>query len=100
MQAAIRSELGDHCFHTLCDRVIAHLESFRRNVDANIAYVAVSRARKHAAIYTDNATASLATSRAATAPKVGAIDEMLTRKRAAITIPMPVRAIGMATGSG
>ena len=38
-----------------CDHVIAHLESFRANtVDAASAYVAISRARKGAAIYTDN----------------------------------------------
>lgn len=43
-----------------CDRVMAHLESFRANtVDAASAYVAISRARKGAAIYTDS-RASLA----------------------------------------
>ena len=37
------------------DRVMAHLESFRANtVDAASAYVAISRARKGAAIYTDS----------------------------------------------
>lgn len=36
-----------------CDRVLAHLESFRANtVDASSFYVAISRARKDAAIYT------------------------------------------------
>ena len=39
-------------------RVIAHLESFRANtVDARAAYVAISRARDTAAIYTDNRAA-------------------------------------------
>ena len=37
-----------------CERVMAHLESFRSNVDANIAYVAVSRAKASAIIYTDD----------------------------------------------
>jgi hypothetical protein len=38
-----------------CDHVIAHLESFRANtVDAASAYVAISRARKGPAIYTDS----------------------------------------------
>ena len=38
-----------------CDRVMAHLESFRANtVDTASAYVAISRARKGAAIYTDS----------------------------------------------
>ncbi len=38
-----------------CDRVMAHLESFRANtVDAASAYVAISRARTTAAVYTDS----------------------------------------------
>lgn len=37
------------------DRSMTHLESFRANtVDAKSAYVAISRARKEAAIYTDS----------------------------------------------
>lgn len=37
------------------DRSMTHLESFRANtVDARSAYVAISRARQHAAIYTDS----------------------------------------------
>ena len=37
------------------DRSMTHLESFRANtVDAKSAYVAISRARQHAAIYTDS----------------------------------------------
>jgi ATP-dependent exoDNAse (exonuclease V) alpha subunit len=37
------------------ERMIAHLEAFRANiVDAGAAYVAISRARSHAAIYTDS----------------------------------------------
>lgn len=38
-----------------CDRVMAHLESFRANtVNAASVYVAISRARKDAAVYTDS----------------------------------------------
>ncbi|WP_029622857.1 hypothetical protein [Sphingomonas elodea] len=37
------------------ERVMAHLESFRTNtVDTRAAYVAISRARSHAALYTDS----------------------------------------------
>jgi ATP-dependent exoDNAse (exonuclease V) alpha subunit len=40
---------------TTCDRVLAHLESFRANsVDAASVYVAISRARSSAAVYTDS----------------------------------------------
>ncbi len=81
-----------------CDRVMAHLESFRRNVDANLAYVAVSRAKKHAAIYTDDRERLASAIEGRDGAKVGAIDETLTRKGAAIAIPMPVRAMGMAIG--
>ena len=77
---------------------IAHLESFRRNVDANLAYVAVSRAKKHAAIYTDDRERLTAAIEGRDGAKIGAIDETLTRKGAAITIPVPVRAAGMAIG--
>ncbi len=38
-----------------CDRVLAHLESFRANtVDAASVYVAISRAKTSAAVYTDS----------------------------------------------
>ncbi|WP_230781772.1 hypothetical protein [Sphingomonas sp. Leaf37] len=38
-----------------CDRVLVHLESFRANtVDAASVYVAISRARTSAAVYTDS----------------------------------------------
>lgn len=40
------------------DRVMAHLASFRANtVDAASAYIAVSRAKHHAAVYTDSRAA-------------------------------------------
>ena len=75
---------------------MAHLESFRRNVDANLAYVAVSRAKKHAAIYTDDRQRLARNIEGRDGAKVGAIDETLTRKGAAITIPRPVRTMGVA----
>lgn len=60
-----------------CDHVIAQLESFRANtVDAASAYVAISRARKGAAIYTDsraNLTEALGLRDGA---QVGAIDRV------------------------
>lgn len=38
-----------------CDHVIVHFKLFRANtVNAASVYVAISRARKHAAIYTDS----------------------------------------------
>lgn len=37
------------------ERVMAHIESFRINtVDTRAAYVTISRARSHAALYTDS----------------------------------------------
>lgn len=77
---------------------MAHLESFRRNVDANLAYVAVSRARKHAAIYADDRERLARNIEGRDGAKVGAIDETLAREWAAITIPAPVRAAGIAIG--
>jgi len=81
------------------DRVMAHLESFRSNVDARVAYVAVSRAKTFAAIYTDDRLALVDAIEGRDGAKVGAIDETLARgKVAAIAIPAPVRAVGMTIG--
>lgn len=55
----------------------------------------MSRAKKHAAIYTDDRDRLASAIEGRDGAKVGAIDEALTRKRAAITIPVPVRAAGM-----
>lgn len=63
-----------------CDHVIAHLESFRANtVDAASAYVAISRARKGAAIYTDSRAKLTEALGLRDGAQVGAIDETLTR---------------------
>ena len=80
--------------------VIAHLESFRANtVDARAAYVAISRARDGAAIYTDSRAKLTEALGLRDGAQVGAIDETLLRgKAAAIAIPAPVRAVGIAIG--
>ncbi len=80
--------------------VIAHLESFRVNtVDTRAAYVAISRAREGATIYTDsraNLTEALGIRGGS---QVGAIDETLARgKVATIATPAPVRTMGVAIG--
>ncbi|MFA6125653.1 MAG: exonuclease V subunit alpha, partial [Sphingomonas sp.] len=80
------------------DRVMVHLESFRSNVDARIAYVAVSRAKTHATIYTDDRVALVDAIEGRDGGQVGAIDETLLRGKAAIASPVPVSAAGMAIG--
>ncbi|MEG3088525.1 helicase C-terminal domain-containing protein [Sphingomonas sp. PB4P5] len=81
------------------DRVMVHLESLRSNVDARIAYVAISRAKTHATIYTDDRLAFLDAIEGRDGAKVGAIDETLLRgKVATIATPAPVRAVGIAIG--
>ncbi|MEH3101099.1 hypothetical protein [Sphingomonas adhaesiva] len=63
-----------------CDRVLAHLEAFRANtVNARSVYVAISRARMGATIYTDsraNLTNALGIRDGA---QIGAIDEIMNR---------------------
>ena len=61
-----------------CDRVMAHLESFRANtVDTRAAYVAISRARKGAAIYTDSRAKLTEELGLRDGAQVGAIDETM-----------------------
>jgi ATP-dependent exoDNAse (exonuclease V) alpha subunit len=58
-----------------CDRVTAHLESFRANtVDTRAAYVAISRARTGAAIYTDSRAKLTEALGSRDGAQVGAID--------------------------
>lgn len=60
------------------DRVIAHLESFRANtVDTRAAYVAISRARSGASIYTDSRARLLDMLGLRDGAQVGAIDETI-----------------------
>ena len=80
--------------------VIAHLESFRANtVDTRAAYVAISRARTSAVLYTDNRASLTDALGFRDGSQVGAIDETMTRQKGtAITMPAHVRAAGMAMG--
>lgn len=62
------------------ERVVAHLESFRTNtVDTRAAYVAISRARSSAALYTDSRADLLTALGRWDGTQVGALDEALTR---------------------
>ena len=81
-----------------CDRVMAHLEAFRANtVDARSVYVAISRARIGAAVYTDNRASLTEALGLRDGAQVGAVDEtMKVPDVAAITTPAPAKALGMA----
>ena len=72
-----------------CDRVMAHLESFRANtVDTRAAYVAISRSREGAAIYTDSRAKLTEALGLRDGAQVGAIDEIMGRqKQASIRLP-------------
>ena len=62
--------------------VIAHLESFRANtVDAASAYVAISRARDHVALYTDSREKLTEALGLRDGAQVSAIDEVGVRSR-------------------
>lgn len=59
-----------------CDRVFAHLEAFRANtVDTRSVYVAISRARSGAALYTDSRNRLTDALGLRDGAQVGAIDE-------------------------
>lgn len=65
-----------------CDRVMAHMESFRANtVDAASAYVAISRARKGASIYTDSRAGLTEALGLRDGAQVGAIDKTLAETK-------------------
>jgi len=60
------------------ERVIAHLESFRANtVDTRAAYVAISRARSHATLYTDSRASLTEALGIRDGAQIGALDEVL-----------------------
>jgi hypothetical protein len=62
-----------------CDRVMAHLEPFRANtVDAASFYVAISRLRKDAAVYTDSRASLTEALGLRDGAQVGAMDDLLT----------------------
>ena len=83
-----------------CDRVLAHLEASRANtVDARSVYVAISRARMGAAVYTDNRARLNEALGIRDGAQVSAIDEAVkVPDVAAIATPATVRAVGMAIG--
>jgi hypothetical protein len=67
-----------------CDRVMAHLESFRANtVDAASVYVAISRARKDAAVYTDSRASLTEALGLRDGAQVGALDDPHPRHQTA-----------------
>jgi ATP-dependent exoDNAse (exonuclease V) alpha subunit len=60
---------------------MAHMESFRTNtVDTRAAYVAISRARSHAALYTDSRARLAEALGLRDGAQVGAIDEIMKSK--------------------
>jgi ATP-dependent exoDNAse (exonuclease V) alpha subunit len=62
-------------------RVMAHLESFRANtVDARFAYVAISRARTSAVLYTDDRRSLIEALGFRDGAQVGAINETMGRE--------------------
>lgn len=69
---------------------MAHL-AIRRYVDANRAYVAVSRAEKYAATYTDDRDGLASNIKGRTGTHVGAIDEARVKKRPATATPVHER---------
>jgi ATP-dependent exoDNAse (exonuclease V) alpha subunit len=71
------------------NRVIAHLESFRANtVDAASAYVAISRARDHVALYTDSRDKLTEALGLRDGAQVGAIDQgVVHAKNAGVAFP-------------
>ena len=79
------------------DRVMAHLESFRANtVDASAAYVAISRARTEATLYTDSRERLLDAIGIRDGAQIGAIDEAMRKERGGIE--RLAQAVGMGIG--
>lgn len=71
-----------------CDRVMAHLESFRANtVDTRAAYVAISRARKGAAIYTESRAKPTEALGIRDGSQADAVDETLAKVQRAVIMP-------------
>ena len=71
------------------ERVMAHMESFRANtVDTRATYVAISRARSHAALYTDSRSRLAQALGLRDGAQAGAIDEIMERD-AALAIECP-----------
>ena len=82
-----------------CDRVMAHLEAFRANtVDARSVYVAISRARIGAAVYTDSRASLTEALGLRDGAQVGAIDETMAAPDVASATPATLKGAGMAIG--
>ena len=65
-----------------CDHVMAHVESYRGNtVDARSVYVAISRARRSATLYTDSRPSLTEALGLRDGAQVGAIDQTMVRDR-------------------
>jgi ATP-dependent exoDNAse (exonuclease V) alpha subunit len=72
------------------ERVIAHVEAFRANtIDARSVYVAISRARSGAALYTDSRARLIEALGLRDGAQIGAIDQTLRRDRKVATIGLP-----------
>lgn len=72
-----------------CDRVLAHLESYRANsVDAASAYVAISRARASATLYTDSRISLIEALGLRDGAQHGALDQIMTQQREGAAIGM------------
>jgi conjugative relaxase-like TrwC/TraI family protein len=79
------------------DRVLAHVESYRANiVDARAVYVAISRARKLATLYTDSRADLTEALGLRDGAQVGAIDQTMRRDRQTAT--MPIKAADLSIG--
>jgi hypothetical protein len=75
----------------------ARVPSFRANtVDARSVYVAISRARIGAVVYTDSRTNLTEALGIRDGAQVGAIDETMKVPDVATATPAPVRVVGMA----
>lgn len=82
-----------------CDRVMAHLEAFRANtVDARSVYVAISRARHGAAVYTDSRDRLTEALGIRYGARVGAIGETMMTPDVVTATHATVKAVGMTIG--
>lgn len=76
---------------------MAHMESFRANtVDASAGYVAISRARTSATLYTDSRARLTEALGLRDGAQVGAIDEVMGKERG--RIERLARAVGIGIG--
>lgn len=70
-----------------CDRVMTHLESYRANtVDARSVYVAISRARQSATLYTDSRPSLIEALGIRDGAQHGALDQTFPREREGMVI--------------